>query len=411
MNIKKFLLLYSAILLVLLALFLYIFHRQPELRKDMVYYNEARIHIAEALEEGAAAGTLEEAYDCQILFQADRDYERKLNDAMQREALIMDCPLSDGSTAKILWFYKQESYTLMKRRLFAVALGSFFVLALCGYWLFVYFYLAVARPFGALQSFSRQVAKGNLDFPLEIRKNNYFGAFTESFDLMREELARARENEYLANRSKKELVAELSHDIKTPVSTIQAACEVLELKETKSDTLEKIAIIRNKAAHIEKLVSNLFHAALEELLVLKVEPEETSSEKIREMLTELLAYGEGQIEGELPECLVWMDALRLEQVIDNCVNNAWKYAHSAAHVSFDENGEGILICIRDEGQGAPKEELPRLTEKFYRGENAKGQEGSGLGLYLAKLFMEQMRGGLTCRNDNGFVVQLFLRKV
>ncbi|MCM1282319.1 MAG: HAMP domain-containing histidine kinase [Muribaculaceae bacterium] len=411
MNIKKFLLVYSAILLVLLALFLYIFYRQPELRKDMVYYNETRIHIAEALEEGTAAGTLEEAYDCQLLFQADKDYERKLNDAMQREALIMDCPLSDGSMAKILWFYKQESYMRMKRRLFAVALGSFFALALCGCWLFIYFYLAVARPFGALQNFSRQVAKGNLDFPLEIRKNNYFGAFTESFDLMREELARARENEYLANQSKKELVAELSHDIKTPVSTIQAACEVLELKETKPDTLEKVAIIRNKAAHIEKLVSNLFHAALEELQVLKVEPEETSSEKIREMLTELLAYGEGQMEGELPECLVWMDALRLEQVIDNCVNNAWKYAHSAAHVSFEENDGGILICIRDEGKGAPKEELPRLTEKFYRGENAKGQEGSGLGLYLAKLFMEQMRGGLSCYNDNGFVVQLFLRKV
>ena len=53
----------------------------------------------------------------------------------------------------------------------------------------------------------------------------------------------------------------------------------------------------------------------------------------------------------------------------------------------------------------------QITEKFYRGSNAKGKAGSGLGLYLAKIFMEQMQGGMECYNEEGFVVELFLRKV
>lgn len=412
MNIKKLLIGYSVLLLALLALFLYLFQNAGTVRRDMVYYNDICRRIEAALESGEPVELLEKIHGCEILLMEDKDYEHRLNEALQREALIMDCNSGDHAIiGKILWTETEKSYERMRRRLFGSGLAYFLVLAFAGYILLVYDAFAFVRPFHTLQHFSRQVAKGNLDFPLAMRKHNYFGAFTESFDLMREELKQARESEYRANQSKKELVAELSHDIKTPVSTILAACEVLEVRETKPDTVEKIGIIRAKAVLIDKLVKNLFHATLEELEVLKVEPTEESSLEIRRMLAELGAYGEVETKGELPECLVYMDTLRLEQVIDNCVNNAWKYAHSAASVSFAEEQEGIILCIRDHGAGVPEEELPRVTEKFYRGSNAKGREGSGLGLYLAKLFMEQMKGGIACRNEDGFVVELFLRKV
>jgi signal transduction histidine kinase len=66
-------------------------------------------------------------------------------------------------------------------------------------------------------------------------RHNYFGAFTESFDRMREELKLSSEREAAANRSKQELVAEISHDIKTPVATIKATCEVMEIKYKEDD--------------------------------------------------------------------------------------------------------------------------------------------------------------------------------
>ena len=228
---------------------------------------------------------------------------------------------------------------------------------------------------------------------------------------MREELKRARESEYQANQSKKELMAELSHDIKTPIATIQATCEVIQVKEKNADTLEKVALIDTKAKMIQKLVDNLFHATLEELAVLKVEPVEESSLLVKEMFSGFNYYGELHVQECIPEYLVYMDKLRLQQVIDNCLNNAWKYAGTPVSVCFIEQTEGIQIKIRDEGTGVAEDELPLIMEKFYRGSNAKGKAGSGLGLYLAKTFMEQMHGGLEYYNEDGFVVQLFLRKV
>ena len=284
-------------------------------------------------------------------------------------------------------------------------------LLLITYAVLLILYRCYIRPFHTLQEFTAQVAKGNLELALPIRKNNFFGAFTESFDLMRQELKRARESEYQANISKKELIAELSHDIKTPVSTIKATCEVLQVTEQKEDTLHKIGGIAGKAEMIDNLVGNMFHATMEELEVLKVEPIEESSLAISEMFHDFKYYGQITLENDIPECLLYFDKLRLQQVLDNIINNSYKYAGTEVRVSFIESTEGIIIRIRDSGQGTTEEELALIKEKFYRGSNTEGKSGSGLGLYLADNFMKQMDGELECYNEDGFVVELFLHKV
>ncbi len=139
-------------------------------------------------------------------------------------------------------------------------------------------------------------------------------------------------------------------------------------------------------------------------------PSEEASTCIEEMFLGLTGYGNLQIENHIPECLLIIDKLRMNQVVDNIVNNAFKYAKTAVYVSFSSKEDGVGIRIRDEGSGVPEEDLARVTEKFYRGHNANGESGSGLGLYLAKLFMEKMQGHMTIYNDNGFVVELYLRK-
>lgn len=379
--------------------------------RDMVYYNEQRILLEGDIENGMEREQVEQRYGCQILLRSDPGYEILLQEALQRDALLFDYYDGTDLAGKIIWNEERTQYEAAQTRLYHQTVFLWSIVLGCGYALLAVIYLKLVRPFHSLQRFSMQVAKGNLDFPLPVRRSHYFGAFTESFDLMREELKRARESEYLANQSKKELLAELSHDIKTPVATIQAACEVIPLKEKNPDTLDKVALIAAKARVIQKLVDNLFHATLEELTVLKVEPVAESSLCIPDMFRTLENYGGMKFTGNPPECLVYMDKLRLQQVIDNCLNNAWKYAGTEVTVSFGEQENGIKIGIRDEGDGVPEDELPLILEKFYRGSNTKGKEGSGLGLYLAKSFMEQMNGGLEYYNENGFVVQLFLQKV
>ncbi len=91
-------------------------------------------------------------------------------------------------------------------------------------------YKTVVKPFKKLEKFANEVAKGHLDFPLEMDKENIFGTFTESFDIMREELNLARKRKYEVGQSKKELIAALSHDIKTPVTGIKLMSELLALQ-------------------------------------------------------------------------------------------------------------------------------------------------------------------------------------
>ena len=70
-----------------------------------------------------------------------------------------------------------------------------------------------------------------------------------------------------------------------------------------------------------------------------------------------------------------------------------------------------MLIIHDYGDGVTEEDMPLITEKFYRGSNSEGCEGSGLGLYLSQFFMQEMGGGFNCYNDNGFVVQIIIKKV
>lgn len=402
---------YTAIMLLLFFYLFSSFTDQTAERRDMVNYNEQRILVENAISEGMERDSIEQEYDCEVLFRTDATYEMDLQDVLLKEALVLDYFEDDVLVGKIVWNEEEKHYQQLENQLKKQTILFWLIVLAGGYFLLGFLYFRMVRPFHKLQTFSRQVAKGNLDFPLPAKKHDYFGAFTESFDIMREELKRARESEYQANKSKKELMAELSHDIKTPIATIQATCEVMQVKEKNPDTLEKVALIDSKARMIHKLVDNLFHATLEELTVLKVEPTEESSLCIEEMFSDLQYYGEMKLMGKVPECLVYMDKLRLQQVIDNCLNNAWKYAGTPVEITFQEQEKGIRIQIRDKGKGVPEEELPLILEKFYRGSNTKGKEGSGLGLYLAKLFMEQMKGDMDCYNENGFVVELFLQKL
>jgi len=94
-----------------------------------------------------------------------------------------------------------------------------------------YYKKRIIDPFAKLKDFAKNIAMGDFDIPLETDKHNLFGDFTGSFDLLREELKNAKENEREADRRKKELVASISHDIKTPVAAIKATTELMLIRD------------------------------------------------------------------------------------------------------------------------------------------------------------------------------------
>ncbi len=269
----------------------------------------------------------------------------------------------------------------------------------------------IITPFHKLQYFAETVARGDLNVPLLMDRENIFGAFTESFDIMREELALAKENEKRANESKKELVASLSHDIKTPLASIKAITELLLVKMQNTEIIDRLHSIDQKTEQIEVLVNNLFHATLEELVELKVIKEEISSLEIKKFINN--ADNNNRIEEcQIKECLVICDPLRLQQVLDNIISNSYKYADSSIRVtSLIEYGY-LNIMIEDYGKGVSIEDLALVKKKYYRGSNSEGKNGAGIGLYISNYFMEHMEGFLNVANgEYGFQAILGIKIV
>lgn len=382
---------------------------------DMLDLNTKRDEIESKLLEGSDIPSLENEYNCRIVLVSDDDYE-SMNNYFIKEGMSVFDYFEDGVIAgKIAFNARAEEFAARSREAriqMLWVLGSVYAAGILLMFIIWYFYI---RPFNKLSDFAASVSKGNLDVPLNMDRHNYFGAFTESFDRMREELKLSSEREAAANRSKQELVAEISHDIKTPVATIKATCEVMEIKYKEDDIQEKVSVIKSKATSVEHLIDNMFRATLDDLDELKVTPREESSLIIEDMLAGLRFYGTVEQKGSVPECLILVDKLRLEQVIDNIAGNSFKYAGTTLEVSYKSDADNIRVILSDRGPGVPEKELAMLTTKFYRGSEAaeSGKDGSGLGLYLASRFMEKMGGGLDLKNreGGGFTAEIVIKKV
>ena len=271
-----------------------------------------------------------------------------------------------------------------------------------------YFYLEyrIVKPFYKLKRFAANVARGELDIPLDIEKNNIFGDFTESFDMMRTELAASKERERLANISKQELTAQLSHDIKTPVASITAISEVMQVTLKDENHREKLSRIIEKANQIDKLVNDIFNSTMDELNQLHVEISEIGSNEIAELLK--ASDFKNQIaKNNIPDCIVSADKLRLGQVFDNIIFNSYKYADTEIEVSAEIEENHLVIRIADFGGGVSEDELPLIMQKFKRGGNSTGKSGSGLGLYISAQLIEKMGGSISCYNtEKGFCTEL-----
>lgn len=327
-----------------------------------------------------------------------------------------DMILQTGDYTLLISMDRKEKMTRFVQQtalFFWIFSGILVVAAIAG---ILYVRNQILRPFEQMKGFAASVASGNLDIPLTMGKKQYFGAYTESFDLMREELNKAREQEYQANVSKKELVATLSHDIKTPVTSIKLMCEVLQAKlelgeQNQQETMEKLDSIYAKAGQIDNLISDMFQSTLEDLGEQRIQTSEETSDCVEEMVKR--ADFRGKVREYLipPQCLICIDRLRLEQVIGNIINNSYKYANTEIEVTYQLSKDFLQISVRDFGIGVDGEELPHIFQKFYRGTNARSiqQAGAGLGLYICDSLMEKMNGNITGENVNpGFCVRIFV---
>lgn len=278
----------------------------------------------------------------------------------------------------------------------------------------VLFYLYISRnilkPFSKMKEFAGRIAMGDLDSPLEMERSNMFGAFTESFDIMREELRASKARETELKRKEKELVAELSHDLKTPITGINTICDVLSLKVQDKYVLGKVEGIQKKTQQMELLVTDLLTAALDDLGEMTV----NCTDENAAVLYDIIKAADTRSlvrRSTIPECMIHIDIKRMEQVIGNIIGNSYKYADTPIDIECASSGDYLKLSITDYGKGVSADELDLIMNKFYRGKNVKDSDidGSGLGLYIASALMAKMNGDLICSSKGkGLTVTLMI---
>ncbi|MBO4495673.1 MAG: HAMP domain-containing histidine kinase [Clostridiales bacterium] len=346
--------------------------------------------------------------DGKLLYSNQDGISTSVNEAIKNNDTILDF-YQDGKVAgKVLFRNEiQKQIRGWQSSIAVTVLVCTLVQALLLIAYSLYLRKTIIRPFEDLSHFAERVAGGDLDVPLDMDKGHTFGSFTEAFDLMRTELKKSRAAEKAAYDAKKDMVAQLSHDIKTPVASIKSASEFGYELAKEEKVKERFNLINFKADELTVLVDNLFVESVKDASEIKVSPRENDSETVREAILHA-DYLNRASDFTIPECRVFTDKLRLQQAFDNVFINSYKYADTKIEVSAKLEDGYLKVSVRDFGPGVTDEEVAILKEKYKRGANSEGKEGAGIGLYLTSYFLKEMDGEIYITNENPGLQVLFL---
>lgn len=385
-------------------------------KQDTVLINECLYSITDNFgQEDKYSDALEYSIidnDGSVIFKNSEFVSLSINEAVQKNDTILDVTVNNETVGKMI--IRNESIDrihIYKNRLtvMLIVVSAVQLILIFGY--FIYLKRTVTDPFKKLNGFAIRIAEGNLDIPLERDKQNIFGDFTGAFDIMRTELKKARAAEKKAYDDKNEMVAQLSHDIRTPVASIKSASEIGYEITKEEKAKELFNQVNYKADQIATLVDNLFNSSVNDVTKIEVNPYEYNSSVLEELIlnSDYLKRA-GKI--TVPKCRIFADKLRLQQVFDNIFMNSYKYAGTDISVRFALEEEYLIVSVRDFGSGVGENELPLLKTKYKRGSNVEGKDGAGLGLYLTDYFLNEMDGKLHLENaDPGFTAKVYLRVI
>lgn len=303
-------------------------------------------------------------------------------------------------------FYYRVTYEAEgsgKTQVYIVVNALAIILFGCMVALWIYVRNRILLPFYKLSEVPFELSKGNLAIPLQENKNRFFGRFVWGMDLLREHLEDNKAKELELQKEKKLLLLSLSHDIKTPLSAIKLYAKALSrnLYKDEAKKLEIADNINEKVDEIESYISEIVRASNEDFLHFEVNNEEfyvkDVLEQIKEYYRDKMSLNQIAFEvSDYRNCLVYGDADRLVEVLQNIIENAIKYGDGKRiWLEADRDEEEYVIRISNTGCQLEEKELPHIFDSFFRGSNIGKQPGSGLGLYICRQLVHLMEGEIT----------------
>lgn len=259
----------------------------------------------------------------------------------------------------------------------------------------------------------QEISKGNLDFKVAEKGNDEFRILAKNINKMSIELKNKIEDERRAEKTKSELITNVSHDLKTPLTTIIGYLTLVKDKnydgeKTRNDYIERAY---SKSLRLKKLIEDLFEYTKISNGVIKVNK---TNVNIVELMDQLL--GEMSILAKQnhlsfetnysnPEIYVNVDSDLMARTFENILSNSIKYSYkelnSKIMISIIEHTGGITLSFENQGDTIPTEVLPLLFERFYRVDQSRNSKvsGSGLGLAIAKSIVELHGGTISAESE------------
>jgi len=263
----------------------------------------------------------------------------------------------------------------------------------------------VLSPAKELRIFADNISKGRYNNKLKYDIDSEMTSLCTGVELMQEELQYSLDRQRALERERKELIACISHDLKTPLSSIKAYVGAIKDGYAKDENtlLNYIKIIDDKSDNILTLLNDFFEHSKADLGELKISKAPQYSREFFLRISEAykLEFDKKDIKfiiaNDIPNILINIDALRIEQVLFNLFQNAMKYtsAGGTVHFAVENHKEFIKIYVRDTGTGISNIDIHYIFDKFYRGEkefSKEYHEGAGLGLYISKYIVEAHDG-------------------
>jgi signal transduction histidine kinase len=306
---------------------------------------------------------------------------------------------------------------MMKRTLF-VGIGAIIAISLFFAWLMS---RDITHPLRQLVNATRSIGEGNLDARVRITARNELGELGDAFNTMVEELKQSLAREKDLENSRRELIANVSHDLRTPLTSIRGYVE--GLRDGVARDPEKIKryldVIYEKTLGLDRLIADLFQLAQLDAGQLEMKPERVESTRLLRHIAErfqpdMEAAGISMIT-EIPAGLppVTVDHERIEQALGNIIENAVKYTPAGGTISLMAiaQQQGIRVMVADTGEGISPEDLPRVFERLYRGEKSRSRQlgGTGLGLAIAKQIIEAHGGRIWVESEKGQGSRFYMR--
>ena len=300
------------------------------------------------------------------------------------------------------------------------------ILALTAGILIIWIYRGVAIPLGQMKIATQNIKDGNLDFELEVETDDEIGQLCRDFEEMRLRLKETSSEKVEYDKRSKELISNISHDLKTPITAIKGYVE--GIMDGVADTPEKmeryIRTIYNKANDMDNLINELtLYSKIDSNRI----PYNFSTLSVNDYFDDCASDLKIDIESRgvkfdylnyvNNDVKIIADAEQLKRVINNIISNALKYMNKSQkqiHLRVKDVGDFVQVEIEDNGKGIGTKELPYIFERFYRTDASRNSAtgGSGIGLSIVKKIIEEHGGKIwaTSKEGTGTIMYFVIRK-